>query len=325
MGNTKGDQPRRHHFVSQFYLAGFTKNDSAKDALYVLDKKQLKTWKSTPENTAHIRDFHAIDPEKGGDPMVVEKELGKLEGQWRMTLRAIIEAEALPSDDKAIADLMMFVAFQFVRVQRIRSILSDSIDGLSKSLIQMILATAESRAGFRKVVESQDKKLTDQEFEQFVEFGKGGEYDVDYEQTWHVQQMIQMATVLAPLLNSRKWSLWIADADSPDLICSDSPVAATWATAPDQWIIPPAFGTPNTIVSVPLNRRVAIVSMIEKQLPEMRLNKAGVAAVNSMTSMYANQVFSSESDFVWTMKDYSLGNSVAMLTALRDERSQQGL
>jgi len=78
----------------------------------------------------------------------------------------------------------------------------------------------------------------------------------------------------------------------------------------------PAFGTPNTIVSVPLNKRMAMVSMIEEELPHIRLDRQGVAAVNSMTAMYAGQLYSSEPDFVWIMKDGEVGNAANLLEAL---------
>lgn len=316
-----GNQPRRHHFVPQFYLAGFTLDGTANGALHVLDKEQLKRWRSTPQGTAHKRDFHAIDAGPGGDPMYFEKGLSKLEGHWSTVLREVVETEAIPDGDP-FDDLMMFIAFQGVRVTGVRDILSSFINDVSKQQIRMTLATAEGRAGFRQVLEQDGGELTDDEFEQLVEFGRREEFDVDFEQTWHVQQIVRSALGLAPLLSQRKWCLWVCEDDSPDLICSDRPVAATWAV-PMPGLMRPAFGTPNTIVSVPLNRRMAMVSMIEEKLPEQRLDRAGVAAVNSMTAMYGNRIFSPESDFVWTMRDYQIGDSEALVEALRRDREQE--
>ena len=128
-----------------------------------------------------------------------------------------------------------------------------------------------------------------------------------------------MAVTLAPLLSLRKWCLWIADEAAPDLICSDSPVAPTWAV-PMPGPMSPAFGTPNTIVSVPLNRRIALMSMIEEELPATSLDRDGVAAVNSMRVMYANQLYSSELDFVWTMADYRVGDAAQLLAALGEKK-----
>ncbi len=314
-----GDQPRKHHFVPEFYLAGFTIADTRDAVLYVLDKDQLRQWPSTPRQTAHKRDFHAIDPRNGSDPMVVEKALSQLEGKWASTLRSVVQNQKLPADD-SFGDLMVFVAFMAVRVLRIRDILSGFIDRVSKSMFQLRLATDEGRAGLRRTLEDLGRKLSDQEFDELVQFARSGEYEVNFEQTWHVQEMVRMAIVLAPLLSLRKWCIWVVEDGAPDLICSDSPVAPTWAV-PMPGPFPPAFGTLNTVVSVPLNRRIALVSMIEEQLPELRLDQTGVAVVNSMTAMYANQLYSSTPDFVWRTKDHENGNAADLLKALQSHRT----
>ena len=309
-------QPRKHHFVPQFYLAGFTQSDSKDGDLFVLDKERKATWKSTPKGTAHKRDFHAIDDKAGGDAMAIEKKLAHLEGQWSAVLADVIETRAIP-EDESFGDLMMFVAFMAVRVPPIRNILSDFIDRLSKAQINMMLSTKEGQASFRKTLADLGHTMIDEEFERLVEFGRSEEYDVNYEQTWHVQEMVRMGITLAPLLSLRKWRLWQADDSAPDLICSDRPVAPTWLT-PMPGPISPAFGTPNTIVSIPLNRRIAMVSLIEEELPDMPLDEQGVAMVNSMTGLYSNQLFSSAPDFVWAMKDGRVGRSQDLLKALQE-------
>ncbi len=283
--------------------------------LYVLDKQQRKQWKNTPEGTAYKRDFHAGDFGPDEDPMVIEKKLAEVEGGWANVLRWVIENRSLPVDE-LFADLMFFVAFMVVRVPRIRATLSKFFDGLSKNLIHATLSTAGSKASFRKSVEEQHgRKLTEKEFDDLVAFGLSREYDVDLDQTSHIQQMLWMGTQLAPLLSLRKWSVWIARDDAPDLICSDSPVAPTWAT-PVEGPLPPAFGTPNTIVSIPINRRIAIVSMLEVELGPNDLDRNSVAAVNSMTGLYANQLYSSTKDFVWLTKEDQVGTASDLLEAL---------
>lgn len=313
-----GNQPHKHHTVPQFYLAGFTKSDSKDGDLFVLDQTQQKSWKSTPRNSAHSRDFHAIEAGLGKDPMIIEKTLAEFETQWGSAVRQVIQRQAIPDDD-SFGDLMMFVASMAVRVVRFREILADFVDRVSKSEIVASFSTEEGRAAFRKVIEEQVQDLSDEAFEELVAYGLSGQFDVDFEQTWHVQQMVLATANLAPLLSLRKWTLWIADDGVPDLICSDSPVAPTWASQVNG-PYSPAFGTPNTIVSIPLNRRIALVSMLDVQLPERRLDRAAVAAINSATGKYANQLYAPDPDFVWAMKDHRVGNAEDLLMSLRGEQ-----
>jgi hypothetical protein len=71
-------QPRKHHYVPQFYLAGFTDDGTLGGSLHVTDRTRRKVWPSNPKNAAHQRDFHKIE---GTDPMIVEKLLGQCEGK----------------------------------------------------------------------------------------------------------------------------------------------------------------------------------------------------------------------------------------------------
>jgi hypothetical protein len=315
------NQPRKHHFIPQFYLAGFSASGQADGDLYVLDQRQRKRWKSTPKGTAHKRDFHTTDFGPNEDPMVIEKKLADFEGRWANVVRLVIENRSLP-EDQLFADLMFFVAFMAVRVPRIRATLSQFFDGVVKSLIHATLSTPGGMASFRRSIEEQTgRKLTDQEFNQYRTFGLSQQYDADFDQTWHVQEMLQMGVYLAPLLSRRKWWLWTVKDDAPDLICSDSPVAPTWLV-PVEGPLSPAFGTPNTVVSIPLNRRIALVSMLEMDLGPNDLDRDGVAVVNSMTGLYANQWYSASDDFVWLTKEHRVGNAMYLLETLEHQQER---
>lgn len=291
------NQPRKHHFVSKFYLAGFTRSGQAVGELHVLDQSRLKTWTSTPEETAHQRDYHAVDLGSDHDPMIFEKKLGDLEGRWSEVLRQIGETRALPKGD-LFGDLMMFVAFMAVRVPRIR----ETIDKFIEEVRQK---EAFARNWLRETGRAVDvdEQADDGMFPEF-------------NQTQHVQEMIRLAALLGPLLAMRHWNLWIAADDSPDLICSDSPVAPRWfIPVSGPWS--PAFGTRNTIVTVPLNRRMAIVSMLEFDLGPRTLDQEGIAQINSATGMYANQLYSSGPDFFWLTSKYRVAAKEELLAALR--------
>ena len=59
--------------------------------------------------------------------------------------------------------------------------------------------------------------------------------------------------------------------------------------------------------------------MIEAQLPARRLNRAWVAATNSATGMYANQLYASEPNFILMMNQH-VSNSMDLLNSLQDEK-----
>jgi hypothetical protein len=280
--------------VPQFYLAGFTDNQTADGDLHVVDTYRLKTWVVKPKDAAHQRDFHKVEIGPTTDPMAVEKILGEYEGKWSTVLRNVLEQFSLPTDD-TFADLMMFIASMAVRVPSIRETISSFLDEVRQK---------EEFA--RKWLEQQGHQIesaTENDFDKF-------------DQTWHVQQMLRMAIDLAPRLSLRQWNLWVAENQAPDLICSDRPVAPRWAV-PIGGLFSPGFATQNTVVSVPLNRRVALVSMLEVNVGPRALGRSEIAQLNSATGMYARQLYCPASDFVWLKRDGQVGSKDDLLTMLR--------
>jgi hypothetical protein len=286
------NQPRKHHYVPQFYLAAFTDSGTVDGNLHVIDTTRLKTWVSKPKDAAHQRDFHEVDVGPESDPMGVEKILGQFEGRWSTVLRSVLELRALPADN-AFADLMIFIAFMAVRVPRIRETISNFLEEVRRK---------EEFA--RKCLEQQGHQVgaTTDDFEAF-------------DQTWHVQQMVRLAIGLAPLLSLRHWNLWIAEDQAPDLICSDSPVVPTSAI-PTSGLHSPGFRTSNTVVSVPLGKRVALVSMLDVDVGPRMLGRNEVAQLNSATGMYAGQLYCPAADFVWLTRDGRVGGRDDLLQAL---------
>ena len=161
----------------------------------------------------------------------------------------------------------------------------------------------------------------DPDLSKMAEFTSSDKYVVRYDQTWDVQTMLHMGITLMPWLALRNWSLWVAEANAPDLVCSDSPVSLTWATAVQgPW--PPGFGLTNTVATVPLNKRMAMVGMF-KPLPAKRsIGKDEVAEVNSATCMCGEQIFSPEQDFVWKMSDGRIGGKDDLLAALQSNEGE---
>jgi hypothetical protein len=144
--------PRKHHYVPKFYLAGFTNTGRPDGRFYVLDKNQKKQWVDSPRDTAHKRDYHAVDLGPNVDRMIVEKKLAIIEGQQSAVLQSIIDAQALPHEEtEEFAELMGFIALMVVRVPSIRNTVSKFIDDISKKELFATFSTPQGRATFRQV------------------------------------------------------------------------------------------------------------------------------------------------------------------------------
>jgi hypothetical protein len=322
------NQPRKHHYVPEFYLAGFTESGTDDGRLHVLDKEQLRQWSSTPKGAAHRRDFYAVDLGPEHDPMFVERTLGSCEGKWSSVLRTVIDQQTLPQDE-SIADLLAFVAFMAVRVPRIRGQIADFLDKASKAELRATMASSQGREQFRQVIETYTQTLSaserakfeqhvkdDTDFEELAAFVNSDNYTVNYDQTWHVQTMIQNALRLLPVFGLRRWGLCNTPEDAPALICSDWPVCLTWleqVCGP----YPPGFGVRNTLLTIPLSSRLLLASTFEEIPAKRTLTRPEVAMMNSRTQRSADQIYSPEHDFSWQKEDGTIGDARDLLEALR--------
>jgi hypothetical protein len=79
--------PRKHHFLPQFYLRGFSPNSAS---LYQI-------WKSTGRHAAvrikdiaAVRDFHRLDVDDASDPHAIERVLAKAEGEFSVYLADLL-------------------------------------------------------------------------------------------------------------------------------------------------------------------------------------------------------------------------------------------
>src|SRR5580698_8692610 len=111
-------EPRRHHYVPQCWLAGFTETGQNDGRLWVTDFSRQTQWPTTPPNAGHRRDFYRLgDP--APDPTVVERFFAELEGITAPILRSLDRERRGPNEDE-LDLLLQFMAFQFVRVPSFR-------------------------------------------------------------------------------------------------------------------------------------------------------------------------------------------------------------
>jgi hypothetical protein len=84
---------RRHHFISQCYLAGFAVNRK-KPQLFVVDAKEKRSFTTSTKNIGVEHDFHTVNIE-GVAPDAIETKLAKFEGEVAGALARIIAARSI--------------------------------------------------------------------------------------------------------------------------------------------------------------------------------------------------------------------------------------
>ena len=109
---------RKHHFVPQGYLAGFTDDGTRNGKITVFDLESQKTFRTTPRKVAAKRDFNRIDVH-GLPPDTVERALGDFEGKAISTIRRLQEREGSMTDDE-LSDIVTLMTLLVTRNPRRR-------------------------------------------------------------------------------------------------------------------------------------------------------------------------------------------------------------
>ncbi len=199
------NRPRKHHYVPSFYLAGFTWSGSDEDRLNVFDQGQIKAWSSSPRNAGHSRDFYAIDLGPGIEPTCFESEvLAHVEGEASRVIHTAVKTKRLP-EGRDFDVLLSFVALTAARTPRIRRLVGQVTDLFVKASVQSLVATEEGWQQFQSYCRDAGIKQNDDDAEQMRQFSLSGDYEVDLDQTSHVQKIVELMDAMLPLLVQRCW------------------------------------------------------------------------------------------------------------------------
>ena len=310
------NRPRKHHYIPAFYLAGFTASGSDEDRLYVFDQGQIKSWPSSPKNSGHERDFYAVDLGPDVDPASFETGvLARLETEFSRVVRETVAAEKLPEGDD-FNILLNFVAAMATRTPRTRRLVGQVTDLAVKSHMQATIATDEGWREFRAYFNEPGDEMSDAEAEGMRQFILSGKYDVNLDQTSHVQKIGELVGGMLPLLAQRCWSIGVVPPGFPNLVCSDAPVsgAPTEQFGPDDEM---HLANRNILLTMPLTRRIVLFGRDEDRPSMFYINELGVLTVNAMTITEARQIFSTDENFAYLGSDKQARQKADLEESLR--------
>ena len=106
--------PKRHHYLPQFYLEGFSRNGQ----LCVFDRKEGDFRRQQPKDTGVERAFLTVEQVEPGKVAEVERLFADLEGRSKPLIERLEKGEILPGESKAT--LALFLGFMFVRTPAFR-------------------------------------------------------------------------------------------------------------------------------------------------------------------------------------------------------------
>lgn len=287
-------EPRRHHYLPEFYLGKFTNRGDATDMLFVVDVERQKTWRQKPKELANIRDFYRIDVE-GLDPFLVEKELSsKIETKAASVIADLEKNPRLPTGED-FEILMNFVATLAVRGPAVRNSMTNFGQQVAERVLDITTSSPE-------IFEAQAKKLgmdlTEEDRLSFRASLDEG-YAFEQDQTRLVMQSLAVVDGILPCLADRQWSLLIATGTDAFVTC-DRPVSLSPL---DEAVkgMPLGFGLSSAAVTVPLTKRLCLRGVFDEPGIVFPLPSQLVAGINTLTITYdlPYRVYAKDDGFRW--------------------------
>ena len=104
------NKPKRHHYLPQFYLEHFCKEQK----FWVFDRERGEIRIQTPINTALQAYYYSRTDEHGNRETGIEELLADIESETKGVIEKLIAREKITGEEKST--LSMFVAFMFSRV-----------------------------------------------------------------------------------------------------------------------------------------------------------------------------------------------------------------
>lgn len=314
--------PKKHHFVPESYLAGFTLSGSKNDRLWVIDQKNVKVRPSTPQNEAHQRYLYRVDVEKGGDEFGIEKGFSEFENEAIPILKEISEKKAIPIGEK-YDYLISYIALQIVRTPKYRDVfvknLSNMYSQMGKLTIQFLFQSKERFNQYVEELINRKPHLNKDDFnyEKLLKETKNIDFEADINQNYHIKHALKMSDTLLPHLGNRSWCILLPQESNQYFITSDHPVELTWSDS-NHNNRPIGYGLQHTDVIFPVNKSVTILGRFESQPPKVELSFKKVAQINSIIANASTRyLYCCEEEISWFTYNEKVGNLSDLIKFLK--------
>lgn len=316
------NNPKKHHFVPESYLSGFTLSNRKNGKLWVIDQLKISIRPSTPKNEAHKRYLYRVKVMPEGDEFGVEKGLSQFEGLSIPVLKEIGKSRCIPSGKKYNL-LMNYLTLQIVRTPKFRANLermsSELYDKVGKTGLYII---TQSKEYFDKYIDDMLRrkphlKKTDFDYDKIKDSIKNITIGANIDQNYHVKHSLKTIDTILPLLGKRKWSILTPENNDSYFITSDNPVVLTWSD-PKNNDLPLGFGLLGTDVIFPITKSVAIIGRFESNTKKNTLDNERLALINNCFANASKRfLYSCEKEVLWFKPNEKIGNLTELFDFIR--------
>jgi len=270
-------QPRKHHYLPQFYIRFFSENGKQ---VFQIEKASARCYLCSIKDAAAIRDYHKIDHQDAEDPHILEKRLSKIEDDFAKALEEVITSGIRTKH--VYARLIEFVSLMRVRVPPFKLFAEETL----KKFVSSTGKIMERKA----MLPSLPGGVADDLFENgsiIVEISNWKCMELMFEHAFDQSTLRLLASMTPSILRTPKNST---------LITCDQPASVFQPDANSSNSFMIGLAHPKTEITLPLSHNVLLMLTWNKEAPSERImTEDDVQEFNRRTIVMANSlVFSSK-------------------------------
>lgn len=286
---------RKQHYVPVSYLYRF----ASKQEVFVVDIVKQNTFRTSPQNVAHIRDFYSGEGEGIVDENVVEGYFSQVEGQVKPVVDSWIKTMRLPvkGDWNLVSE---FIAGMHLRVPRLRVQYLE----LTQYLVDLVnyynFSSPEAYDNLRKSYEEKTGTkvtLPYEEMRQLVEDPL--RMQIVVHQNTYVSLLFKLLPQIANIVSHMTPVLLISTGKAR-FITSDNPVVLIDTDRQRPKYMGYGWLTKTVNVYFPLSPHTCMALMWDTKYNIFPVNDKGVSIINSyMLGCSTRYVFSNSDEVYW--------------------------
>lgn len=275
--------PKRHHYLPQFYLKYFSKED----LLWIYDREQNVFRQQTAMNTAVKKHYYAIEQEDGEKNLELEKHFSEIEGKAKLIIDKLISKQQISDEEKII--LSVFLAYMNFRVPDFEKSVNKLHEHILRKANALMFANEERAQQTIDQYKADTGDDSEMNAAELVEFQKSGKYEIEIHRNASLEMMVGITGEIAKYFSLMDWGVYHAKNET-SFITTDHP----FMIAPPSDYTPNFYGygvlTPGTKKVFSLSPQACLVLHDRgDKIVHLPMNKRDVRQINLMLTSRADR------------------------------------
>jgi len=208
--------PRAHHYLPQFYLRGFSRDDR----LWVYDRYKNEYRNQTPKNIAVERDYYTIIDDNGKKKADIEKFFSVIEGKASPVIQKVDARNNISTEERDI--LSIFMSFLKVRVPDFEKANDEYNEKIIKWMNKFMFCDEKHTKVMLDNYEKDTGEKLDIEPDELMRFIHEDEYRIKVNKNFTLGLMLELGMETAHYLRQMDW-IFIYPPKEASFVTTDNP------------------------------------------------------------------------------------------------------